>query len=319
MYDEPWSNAKTSGRMSNSATANTAPELKPSSKCSRSRNRMAVVPPNPVETSVTMARSIGAHRMNEYCSEFNTDGQIQPAAGNQTRPSGVANMNEHGETYAPVPGESTTMMPRTKWILTFLLAVAVLLGPTPIGAFAQAGSNGRAIAVFSGGCFWGVDAVFKHVKGVSKVVSGYAGGAADTANYQTVSTGTTGHAESVQVTYDPSKVSYDDLLKVFFFVAHDPTELNRQGPDSGTQYRSSIFYENDAQKKMADDYIAQLDRKHSFSKPIVTKVVPLTAFYPAEDYHQNYLALHPDQPYIVFNDMPKLEQLQKDFPGLYQP
>jgi peptide-methionine (S)-S-oxide reductase len=189
---------------------------------------------------------------------------------------------------------------------------------TPVGASALAGSNDRSTAVFSGGCFWGVDAVFKHVKGVTRVVSGYAGGAADTANYETVSTGTTGHAESVQVTYDPSKVSYDDLLQVFFFVAHDPTELNRQGPDSGTQYRSSIFYENDAQKKMADDYIARLDQKHSFSKPIVTKVVPLTGFYPAEDYHQNYLALHPNQPYIVFNDLPKLELLQKDFPELYQ-
>ncbi len=188
----------------------------------------------------------------------------------------------------------------------------------PIDVLAQAAGNDHGTAVFSGGCFWGVDAVFKHVKGVNKVVSGYAGGAANTAQYETVSTGTTGHAESVQVTYDPSKVSYDDLLKVFFFVAHNPTELNRQGPDSGTQYRSSIFYENDAQKKMADDYIAQLDQKHAFSKPIVTKVVPLTGFYPAEDYHQNYLELHPDQPYIVFNDLPKLEQFQKDLPGLYQ-
>ena len=211
------------------------------------------------------------------------------------------------------------MISRTKWILTLLLAVGLLLGPTRVDVFAQAGGNDRATAVFSGGCFWGVDAVFKHVKGVSKVISGYAGGTADTANYETVSTGTTGHAESVQVTYDPSKVSYDDLLKVFFFVAHDPTELNRQGPDSGTQYRSSIFYENDAQKKMADAYIAQLDKKHAFSKRIVTKVVPLTAFYPAEDYHQNYLAVHPDQPYIVFNDMPKLARLEKDFPGLYRP
>ncbi|MGH7924506.1 MAG: peptide-methionine (S)-S-oxide reductase MsrA, partial [Candidatus Binatus sp.] len=169
-----------------------------------------------------------------------------------------------------------------------MLTLVVLFGLTPIDAYAQAGANDRATAVFSGGCFWGVDAVFKHVKGVSKVVSGYAGGAAGTANYETVSTGTTRHAESVQVTYDPTKVSYDDLLKVFFFVAHDPTELNRQGPDSGTQYRSSIFYENDAQKKMADDYIARLDQKHSFSKPIVTKVVRLDGFYPAEAYHQNY-------------------------------
>ncbi len=211
------------------------------------------------------------------------------------------------------------MTSRTKWMLTLLLAGGVLFGLTPIDVLAEAKGNDRATAVFSGGCFWGVDGVFKHVKGVSKVVSGYAGGDADTANYETVSTGTTGHAESVQVTYDPSKVSYDDLLKVFFFVAHDPTELNRQGPDSGTQYRSSIFYENGGQKKMADDYIAQLEQRHSFSKPIVTTVVPLTAFYPAEDYQQNYLALHPDQPYIVINDMPKLERLRQDFPGLYQP
>ncbi len=211
------------------------------------------------------------------------------------------------------------MMSRTKWMLTLSLVAGVLFGLTPINVYAQAAGNDNNTAVFSGGCFWGVDAVFKHVKGVSKVVSGYAGGAADTAHYETVSTGTTGHAESVQVTYDPTKVSYDDLLKVFFFVAHDPTELNRQGPDSGTQYRSSIFYKDDAQKKMADDYIAQLDQKHSFSEPIVTKVVPLSGFYPAEDYHQNYLELHPDQPYIVYNDLPKLERFQKDLPALYQP
>jgi peptide-methionine (S)-S-oxide reductase len=204
-------------------------------------------------------------------------------------------------------------------MLTLSLVAGVLFGLTPIDVHAQAAGNDKDTAVFSGGCFWGVDAVFKHVKGVSKVVSGYAGGAADTAHYETVSTGTTGHAESVQVTYDPTKVSYDNLLKVFFFVAHDPTELNRQGPDSGTQYRSSIFYKDDAQKKMADDYIAQLDQKHSFSEPIVTKVVPLSGFYPAEDYHQNYLELHPDQPYIVYNDLPKLERFQKDLPALYQP
>jgi peptide-methionine (S)-S-oxide reductase len=206
----------------------------------------------------------------------------------------------------------------TRFVLALTLGVGILFGVRLNNVMAQASSNDQATAVFSGGCFWGVDAVFKHVKGVDKVVSGYAGGAANTAQYETVSTGTTGHAESVQVTYDPSKVSYDDLLKVFFFVAHDPTELNRQGPDSGTQYRSSIFYANDAQKKMADDYIAQLDQKHSFSEPIVTKVVPFTGFYPAEDYHQNYLELHPDQPYIVFNDLPKLEKFQKDLPALYQ-
>ncbi|HEV2170583.1 MAG TPA: peptide-methionine (S)-S-oxide reductase MsrA, partial [Candidatus Binatus sp.] len=160
-------------------------------------------------------------------------------------------------------------------ILATLLLAAVSLGISPISARAESGPAGSDSAVFSGGCFWGVDAVFKHVKGVTKVVSGYAGGGANSANYETVSTGTTGHAESVQVTYDPSKVSYDELLKVFFYVAHDPTELNRQGPDTGTQYRSSIWYENDAQKKMAEDYIAQLDRQHAFSGPIVTKVVPL--------------------------------------------
>lgn len=211
------------------------------------------------------------------------------------------------------------MVSRIKSILMVLIAIAVL-NARPAAVFAEnsaPASSGSATAVFSGGCFWGVDAVYKHVKGVSKVVSGYAGGGADTASYETVSTGTTGHAESVEVTYDPSKVSYDDLLKVFFFVAHDPTELNRQGPDSGTQYRSSIFYENEAQKKMATDYIAKLDHEHAFSGPIATQVVPLKGFYPAEDYHQNYLALHPTQPYIVINDLPKVEELKAQFPTMY--
>ncbi len=210
------------------------------------------------------------------------------------------------------------MLLRTKWTLALLFGVSVLFSAGPIGALAKGEGSNTATAVFAGGCFWGVDAVFRHVRGVSKVVSGYAGGGADTANYETVSTGTTGHAESVEVTYDPSQVSYNDLLKVFFFVAHDPTELNRQGPDSGTQYRSLIFYANDEQKKMADDYIAQLDQRKAFSEPIVTKVVALTGFYPAEAYHQNYLALHPAQPYIVINDLPKLERLQITFPGLYR-
>jgi len=210
------------------------------------------------------------------------------------------------------------MLLRTKWTLALLFGVSVLFSAGPIGALAKDEGSNTATAVFAGGCFWGVDAVFRHVRGVSKVVSGYAGGGADTANYETVSTGTTGHAESVEVTYDPSQVSYNDLLKVFFFVAHDPTELNRQGPDSGTQYRSLIFYANDEQKKMADDYIAQLDQRKAFSEPIVTKVVALTGFYPAEAYHQNYLVLHPAQPYIVINDLPKLERFQITFPGLYR-
>ena len=174
-------------------------------------------------------------------------------------------------------------------------------------------------AVFAGGCFWGVDGVFKHVKGVTRVVSGYAGGQAPTAHYEVVSTGTTGHAESVEVTYDPSLLSYDDLLKVFFLVAHDPTELNRQGPDEGTQYRSAIFFADAEQRKIADDYIAKLKREKMFSDPIVTQVVPLKAFYPAEGYHQNYLEHHPDNPYIVINDLPKIEALREKFPELYKP
>jgi peptide-methionine (S)-S-oxide reductase len=188
----------------------------------------------------------------------------------------------------------------------------------PLEPEAQAATTNSETAVFSGGCFWGVDAVFKHVKGVTQVMSGYSGGSADTAQYETVSSGTTGHAESVQVIYDPSNVSYRTLLKVFFFVAHDPTELNRQGPDEGTQYRSIIFYTSDQQKKTAQDYIAQLDRDKPFSGPIVTEVVPLKHFYPAEDYHQDYFEKHPKNPYIVFNDWPKVSKLQKEFPSLYK-
>lgn len=173
-------------------------------------------------------------------------------------------------------------------------------------------------AVLAGGCFWGVDAVFKHVKGISTVVSGYSGGTKATAIYEAVSTGTTGHAEAVSITYDPAKISYSQLLKVFFSVAHDPTELNRQGPDTGTQYRSVIFYANEEQKQVAQAYIDQLNKARVFPAPIVTQVVPLKQFYPAEEYHQNYLARHPYQPYIVINDMPKLEQLKKRFPAIYQ-
>lgn len=179
-------------------------------------------------------------------------------------------------------------------------------------------AKGKQTAVFAGGCFWGVDGVFKHVKGVSSVISGYSGGSAATAQYQTVSTGTTGHAESVKITYDPSQISYSELLRIFFSVATDPTELNRQGPDTGTQYRSVIFYVNNDQKQTALAYIHQLDEAKVFSAPIVTQVVPFEAFYPAEEYHQNFLELHPDNPYIVFNDLPKLRQLKKEFPDLYR-
>ena len=191
-----------------------------------------------------------------------------------------------------------------------------------IPAFAPASHlsrpKGVQTAVFAGGCFWGVDAVFKHVKGVSAVVSGYSGGASATAQYPVVSTGTTGHAESVQISYDPAQISYGDLLRVFFSVAHDPTQLNRQGPDVGGQYRSVIFYANADQKETARAYIAQLDSARVFSRPIVTQVVPLERFYLAEAYHQNYLARHPDQPYIVFNDLPKLHRLKEQFPALYK-
>jgi len=172
------------------------------------------------------------------------------------------------------------------------------------------------MAVFAGGCFWGVEAVFRHVKGVTKAVSGYAGGA-KAADYEEVSSGETGHAESVQVTYDPAQISYGELLRVFFSVAHDPTQLNRQGPDYGTQYRSVIFYRDDEQKRVAQAYIEQLTRAKAFAEPIVTQVVPLPAFYAAESYHQNYLALHRTQPYIVYNDLPKLAALQQAFPNLY--
>jgi peptide-methionine (S)-S-oxide reductase len=187
----------------------------------------------------------------------------------------------------------------------------------PVFPEAQAATSGSDTAVFSGGCFWGVDAVFKRVKGVTQVTSGYTGGNADTASYETVATGTTGHAESVQVIYDPAQVSYGQLLKVFFFAAHDPTELNRQGPDEGTQYRSAIWYVNDQQKKVADAYIAELDKKNTFGAPIVTQVEPLKHFYPAEGYHQNYFELHPKNPYIVFNDWPKVNKLKDNFPNLY--
>jgi peptide-methionine (S)-S-oxide reductase len=189
--------------------------------------------------------------------------------------------------------------------------------PAPALDVPAAAGSAPQTAVFAGGCFWGVEAVFRHVKGVKSAVSGYAGGKAKTADYEMVSTGTTGHAESVQVTFDPTQVTYGQLLRVFFSVAHNPTELNRQGPDVGTQYRSAIFFVNDEQKSVAQAYINQLDRAKVFSRPIVTQVVALPEFYPAEAYHQNYAALHPNQPYIVIHDLPKLAYLKEQFPALY--
>ena len=189
--------------------------------------------------------------------------------------------------------------------------------PLPAVDIPATSVKGPQTAVFAGGCFWGVEAVFRHVKGVKRAVSGYAGGMLVKPTYEQVGTGKTGHAESVEVTYDPAQVSYGQLLAVFFSVAHDPTQLDRQGPDHGPQYRSAIFYTNDEQKRVAEGYIAQLDKAKAFKDPIVTQVAKLPAFWPAEDYHQNYLALHPTQPYIVFNDLPKLGALQKEWPDLY--
>ncbi|GAB7532934.1 peptide-methionine (S)-S-oxide reductase MsrA [Pseudomonas sp. 3A(2025)] len=174
-----------------------------------------------------------------------------------------------------------------------------------------------ATAIFAGGCFWGVQGVFQHVRGVSQAVSGYAGGSAQTAHYEQVGGGDTGHAEAVQITYDPQQVSYGTLLQVFFSVAHDPTQLNRQGPDRGTQYRSAIFVQDDAQKRIAQDYIAQLDAAHVYAKPIITRLEPLAGFYAAEDYHQNFLTNHPNHGYIVVNDLPKVRNLEAMFGDRY--
>jgi len=178
-------------------------------------------------------------------------------------------------------------------------------------------SDGLQTVVVSGGCFWGVQGVFQHTTGVASAVSGYAGGSKTTASYEMVSTGTTGHAESVQIKYDPQKISYGKILQIFFSVAHDPTQLNRQGPDSGTQYRSAIFTTTAEQKKVADAYIAQLNAAKVYQKPIVTKVGSLEGFFPAEAYHQDYLTLHPNQPYIAYNDIPKVENLKKLFAENY--
>lgn len=196
-------------------------------------------------------------------------------------------------------------------------AKAPAMFPAPAVDAALTKSSSRQTAVLSGGCFWGIQALFEHVKGVVSATAGYTGGEASTAHYETVSSGGTGHAESVEVIYDPSQISYGELLRVFFSVAHDPTQVNRQGPDEGTQYRSMISYANAEQKRIAEAYIAQLDKARIFSRPIATRVMPLKGFYPAEPYHQDYAARHPDDPYIMFNDAPKIERLESRFPGLY--
>ena len=208
----------------------------------------------------------------------------------------------------------------SRYFCLALLSAALTLSaaefPAPAVDIPAPPAKQTATVVLAGGCFWGVEAVFEHLKGVTDAVSGFAGGKKTTAHYEMVSTGSTGHAESVQVTYDPSQISYGKLLEVFFSVAHDPTELNRQGPDYGTQYRSAIFYSNDEQKRVAEAYIKQLNEAKIYSRPIVTQIAPLDGFYRAEEYHQHYLEHNPNQPYIVYNDMPKLKHLQQQFPEL---
>jgi peptide-methionine (S)-S-oxide reductase len=210
---------------------------------------------------------------------------------------------------------------------SLLLTMALCVGchaatrtpiPAAISDDTLAQAPGKQTAVFAGGCFWGTQSVFERVKGVVATTAGYAGGAAFTATYDQVTTETTGHAESVKVVYDPSKITYGQLLRIFFSVAHDPTQLNRQGPDVGTSYRSAIFYANDEQKKIAQDYIAQLDAAHVFAKPIVTQVTPLKGFYDGEYYHQHYADNHPENPYILVCDRPKVEALKAQFPELFQ-
>ena len=190
--------------------------------------------------------------------------------------------------------------------------------PAPTVDLAAAPMAKTESAVFAGGCFWGVQGVFQHVKGVNNAVSGYAGGDAKTARYEAVGSGRTGHAEAVRITYDPQQISYGKLLQIYFSVAHDPTELNRQGPDSGTQYRSTVFAENADQARIAKEYIAQINQAKTYGKPLATTVELTKPFYAAEDYHQDYLTLNPNQPYIVFNDLPKIDDLKKLFPEIYK-
>jgi peptide-methionine (S)-S-oxide reductase len=217
---------------------------------------------------------------------------------------------------------SRTLLPLAALALALLPVVACAAAvkvpiPAPEADEQLAHSSGKETAVFAGGCFWGTQAVFERVKGVTKTTTGYSGGSAATATYDQVVTETTGHAESVEVVYDPSRVTYGTLLRIFFSVAHDPTQLNRQGPDVGTSYRSVIFYENDEQKRLANAYIAQLSREKVFSSPIVTQVTPLKGFYVAELYHQDYALKNPGNPYILICDRPKIEALKRQFPDLF--
>lgn len=204
------------------------------------------------------------------------------------------------------------------WPLPALSAESAIPIPAPMVDEVASSGAGAETAILAGGCFWGVQGVFQHVIGVSRAVSGYAGGSKDTAQYEIVGSGHTGHAESVEITFDPKVISYGRILQIFFSVAHNPTEINRQGPDVGTQYRSAIFAKDDTQRRLAEGYIAQLDKAAVFRSPIATQVNPFEAFYPAEPYHQDYATLHPDNPYIAYNDLPKIENLKRTFPALYR-
>jgi peptide-methionine (S)-S-oxide reductase len=203
------------------------------------------------------------------------------------------------------------------WEIGYHTATAANTLPDPKVDETPAAAKGHETVVLSGGCFWGIQAVFEHVKGVTKATAGYSGGTVKSPSYEEVSSGETGHAESVEVVYDPSKITFGQLLKVFFSVAHDPTQLNRQGPDEGTQYRSAIFFSNPDQQRIAEAYVDQLTQAKTFSSRIVTQIAPLTAFYRAEEYHQDYAVHHPENPYIMINDLPKVANLKKQLPDLY--
>jgi peptide-methionine (S)-S-oxide reductase len=229
----------------------------------------------------------------------------------------MASMNRRLLLFGALLGLAAVMLAMQTFVGSPALAEQAVLAP-PAKADNAKAPGPLQTAVLAGGCFWGVEGVFEHVRGVRDVVSGYAGGDADTAHYDVVGSGRTGHAESVQVTFDPQEISYGEILRIFFSVAHDPTQLNRQGPDTGPQYRSAIFYADDAQKDLANKYIEQLGAAGVFKSAIVTRVDPLHGFYPAESYHQDFIAKNPRYPYVVFNDLPKIRNLEKEFPAFYR-
>ena len=226
-------------------------------------------------------------------------------------------MNKHHPLTRTALAAAAILIAGWAWVGSSAAGESAVTLPAP--ALDTHVQSAQETAVFAGGCFWGVQAVFQHTKGVLNAVSGYAGGDKASANYDTVSSGRTGHAEAVQVSYDPKQISYGKLLQIYFSVAHDPTQLNRQSPDSGSQYRSTIFAQDAGQARLATAYVAQLNRVHAYGKPVVTTVETGKAFYPAEAYHQNFLKLNPTYPYIVYNDLPKIAALKQVFPALYSP